>query len=105
MLQSVRLVGSRGRPRGLPLGPCRLEACRDPHEVKMHPVLLSVSKGARCALRLRGRRERSRRSAAASRLEADDVEHPLGRAGPAIENPSETVPATTSHASMPEVRR
>jgi hypothetical protein len=81
VLQSVRLVGSRGRPRGLPLGPCRLEACRathlelhnlgwaqhrlracrDPHEVKMHTVLLSVSKGARCALRLRGRRERSRR--------------------------------------------
>jgi hypothetical protein len=56
VLQSVRLPRSSGGPRGLPLGPCRLEArlaacverdhlgwtrhrfgaCRDPHEMKMH---------------------------------------------------------------------
>ncbi len=71
VLQSVRLVVSRGRPRALPLAPCRLEprlatdlelhdlggtryrlgACRDPYEVEMHLRLLSVSKGARGALR------------------------------------------------------
>jgi hypothetical protein len=76
VLQSVRLVGSCGRPGALPLVPCHLEprlsaslqlhdlcgarnllgAFRDPNEVEMHLRLLSVSKGARGALQLRGRR-------------------------------------------------
>jgi hypothetical protein len=79
--QGGRLVVSSGRPRRLPLGSRGLEArlaaclehhdlgraqrllwaCRDPYEVEMHLRLLSVSKGARGALAVRGRRGRSRR--------------------------------------------
>ena len=70
MLQSVRLPRSSGGPRGLPLGPCRLEArlaacverdqlgwtrhrfgaCRDPYEMKMHLGSSLSLKGARGAL-------------------------------------------------------
>ena len=102
MTQSVRLVVSRGRPRGLPLGPCRLEArlatrlelydlgrarnllraCRDPYEVETHLPLLSVV--------ARSRRPPPSESAASEvgdelrrrGVEANDVEHPrVGRVG------------------------
>src|SRR5256885_3051229 len=116
---------SRSRPRGLPLRPCCHEArlpadlelhdlrrprpslgpCRGPYEVEMHLRLLSVSKGARGALRCqRAPRAKSEISCGVAVPKPTTSSIP-GSEGSAIEKPFETMPTTTSRASMPEAWR
>jgi hypothetical protein len=125
VLQSVRLVVSRGRPWALPFAPCRLEprlaadfqlhdlgraryrlgACRDPYEVEMHLRLLSVSKGAPRRPRFqRAPRAKSEMSCGVAVSKPTTSSIP-GSFGSAIEKPFETMPTTTSRASMPEAWR
>jgi hypothetical protein len=118
-------LGSCSRPRLRPLGSCRLEArlaadlqlddlggarhrlgpSRDPDEVEMHLRLLSVSKGARGALRCqRAPRAKSEMSCGVAVSKPTTSSIP-GSFGAAIEKPFETMPTTTSRASMPEAWR
>jgi hypothetical protein len=108
-----------------PLGPCSLEARlapnvelddlgrarhtlrgrRYPYEVEMHLRLLSVSKGARSALRgQRAPRAKSEMSCGVAVSKPTTSSIP-GSFGSAIEKPFETMPTTTSRASMPEAWR
>src|SRR6058998_1805510 len=116
---------SRGRPRRRPLRSCALETClaanlklddlgrarhrlgpcRDPYEVEMHLRLLSVSKGARGALRCqRAPRAKSEMSCGVAVSKPTTSSIPWSD-GSAIEKPFETMPTTTSRASMPEAWR
>jgi hypothetical protein len=108
-----------------PLGPCSLEArlapnielhdlgraqhllgpSRDAYEVEVHLRLLSVSKGARRALRAqRAPRAKSEMSCGVAVSKPTTSSIP-GSFGSAIEKPFETMPTTTSRASMPEAWR
>ena len=82
-----------------------LSACRDPYEVEMHLRLLSVSKGARGALRCqRAPWAKSEMSCGVAVSKPTTSSIPRSD-GSAIEKPFETMPTTTSRASMPEAWR
>jgi hypothetical protein len=122
--QSLRLRLSRGRPWARPLRSLRLEARlpadlelhdlggarhmlgprRDPHEMEMHLPLLSVSKGPAAPSSQRAPRAKSEMSCGVAVSKPTTSSIP-GSAGSAIEKPFETIPTTTSRASMPDVRR
>src|SRR5262249_47446397 len=115
---------SRGRPRGLPPGSCRLEArlathvelydlgrtrnrlrpCRDPYEVEIHLPLLSVVGRSRRPPAQRAPRAKSEISCGVAVSKPTTSSIP-GSAGSAIEKPFETMPTTTSRAPMPDAWR
>jgi hypothetical protein len=71
----------------------------------MHLRLLSGSKGARCALRFqRAPRAKSEMSCGVAVSKPTTSSIP-GSFGSAIEKPFETMPTTTSRASMPDAWR
>jgi hypothetical protein len=76
----------------------------DPDQMPVHLVSFLCMKGARGALTQRAPRAKSEISCAVAVSKPTTSSIP-GSAGSAIEKPFETMPTTTSRASMPDARR